>query len=122
MNLAIQDKIHKIRSRKIILAEDLALLYGVTSRLFSKAVKQHMDSLTGDGIILLTDDEYYSIRPRLQARGKSHTPWAFTKHGVITLAGILKNEKLIRMDPDFTMRHFIILYHLHTEYAVWSAH
>ena len=91
--------IHTIRSQKVILDSDLATIYGVTTKVFNQAVKRNKDRFPGDFCFQLTEDEYDSflrshfVTSKKNRGGRRYMPYAFTEHGALQAANILKSEK-----------------------------
>ena len=51
-----------VRGHKVVLARDLAELYGVTTGNLNKAVKRNIDRFPNDFMFQLTAEEYKSLR------------------------------------------------------------
>jgi hypothetical protein len=62
MNLTIiQQKIYEVRSERVMLDFDLAVLYGIETRVFNQAVKRNKDSFPEDFMFQLTAAEWRQI-------------------------------------------------------------
>ena len=126
-NLAtIQRKIYEIRGQKVILDRDLAALYQVETRVLNQAVKRNIERFPEDFMFRLTKEEVDLLSsqfvttsddafPRSQfvtLKGKGHNikylPYAFTEHGVIMLASLLRSEIAITMSVQIT-RAFVAM-------------
>ena len=92
------------RGHRVILAADLARIYGVETRVLKQAVKRHGDKFPGDFMFKLTRDEAESLsRSRSQSvilkRGQNikFLPNAFTEHGAIMAANVLNSPHAVQM-------------------------
>ena len=93
----IQSKIYEIRDYKVMLDFDLAEIYQVETRVLNQAVKRNITRFPEDFMFQLTKDELESMSSHfvmtLKAkRPKSALPFAFTEHGVVMLASVLRSE------------------------------
>ncbi len=100
-----------IRGKRVILDRDLAALYGVPTFRFNEAVKRNRNRFPGDFMFQLTRDEAASLTSQIamskSARGGRRTlPYAFTEHGTVMAANILRSPKAIQMSV-FVVRAFI---------------
>jgi hypothetical protein len=98
----IYSKIHRIRNEQVILDRDLAELYGVETRVFNQAVKRNIKRFPKDFMFLLSDDEFKNWKSQIvmsnsDKMGLRHKPNAFTEHGALMCANILKSERAIEV-------------------------
>ena len=127
---SIQQKIVEIRGQKVMLDFDFAALYEVETKVFNQAVKRNIDSFPEDFLFRLTKKEWTAMRSQFVTaseqvvkikelsvqivtasqikRNKSVTPYAFTEHGVIMLASVLKSPVARKMNIAIA-RAFIAL-------------
>ncbi|MGH7775325.1 MAG: ORF6N domain-containing protein [Candidatus Binatia bacterium] len=91
----IDSAIILVRSQRVILASDLARIYGVETRVLNQAVKRNLDKFPEDFMFRLTRSEADEIAAsRSQSvtlkRGQNvkYLPFAFTEHGAIMAANI----------------------------------
>jgi len=61
-NQIVQDKIYTIRGVQVMLDEDLALLYGVETKVFNQAVKRNIERFPEKFRFQLTENEYENLR------------------------------------------------------------
>jgi len=116
----IYDKIHEIQGRKVILDDDLARLYGVKSKIVGQIVQQYPEYFQEGAVLELSEENIKQLNlPASIAEKKNGR--LFTRQGISNLASLLKKEGVVRMDNEFAMRHFLILYHMHQDYFIWSA-
>lgn len=99
----IQQAIFLIRGEKVILASDLAKLYGVTTKRLNEQVKRNRARFPDDFMFQLTSEEAESLRrSRSQfatlKRGRNikYLPYAFTEHGAIMAANVLNSERAVQ--------------------------
>jgi len=100
-----------VRGKRVILDRDLAALYGVPTFRFNEAVKRNRNRFPEDFMFQLTRDEEASLTSQFamskSGRGGRRTlPYAFTEHGTVMAANILRSPKAIQMSV-FVVRAFI---------------
>jgi len=59
---SVASRIHRIRGQKVMLDEDLAALYGVTTKRFNEQVKRNRARFPADFMFQLTDGEHDALR------------------------------------------------------------
>lgn len=96
----ITDFILLIRGKKVMLDADLAKLYGVTTKVLNQAVKRNIDRFPPAFMFTLTSDEkeeVVTVCDHLRTLKFSHAlPTAFTEHGAIMLANVLRSKRAIQ--------------------------
>ena len=126
----VRTAIRLIRKQRVILDADLARFYGVSTKRLNEAVKRNRDRFPEDFAFQLTEREHASLRitPPIDESQKSpeeyvtnmrsqfatasnkrnirHYPYAFTEHGAIMAATILKSKQAIEMSV-FVVRAFV---------------
>ena len=100
-----------IRGKRVILDRDLAALYGVPTFRFNEAVKRNRNRFPEDFMFQLTRDEAASLTSQFamskSGRGGRRTlPYAFTEHGTVMAANILRSANAIQMSV-FVVRAFV---------------
>lgn len=118
-------KIYVIRNQKVLLDEDLATLYGVSTRVLNQAVKRNIDRFPEDFMFQLTENELIILKSqivtsRLSAAGsgwggRRKLPLAFTEQGVAMLSSVLKSQQAIAINIQI-MRVFVKMRRLISEY------
>lgn len=113
--LEVESQILEIRGQRIILDRDLAVAYGVQTRVLNQAVKRNRDRFPDDFAFQLTSAEAEEAR---RSRSRSVTlkrgenvkyrPWALTEHGAIMAASVLNSSQAVEMSL-FVVRAFIRL-------------
>ncbi len=107
----IEPLIITIRGQKVILDRDLAVLYGVPTFRFNEAVKRNRRRFPADFMFRLTAEEFGGLTSQIAmskpGRGGRRTlPNAFTEHGTVMAANILRSERAIQMSV-FVVRAFV---------------
>lgn len=93
----ILNRIHVVRGEKIMLDRDLAELYGVEARRLREQVKRNIDRFPSKFMFQLKEKEVDAMVsqnaiPSKQVLGGA-LPYAFTEHGVLMLANVLKSKQ-----------------------------
>ncbi len=117
-NRQIESLIYEIRGMKVMLDFDLAELYQVETRALNQAVKRNAERFPKDFMFQLTEHEWslmssQIVTTSIRKRPKSALPFAFTEHGVIMLAGLLRSQTAITTSITITrtfvaMRNYIM--------------
>jgi phage regulator Rha-like protein len=106
----IESKIYLIRGKKVMMDRDLAVLYGVETKVLNQAVKRNPQRFPDDFMFRLSGEE---IRDLLRSqsvtlkRGQhyKYLPYVFTENGVAMLSTVLNSEKAIQVNIQI-MRTF----------------
>jgi hypothetical protein len=111
------------RGRRGVLDADLARLYGVPTKRFNEAVRRNAARFPTDFAFQLSGPEFTAMRsqfattsaqavageggtnvdepleagPRWTRRRLDNAPWAFTEHGAVMAANILRSPKAVAM-------------------------
>ena len=91
------------RDRAVLLDVDLAPLYGVTTGALNQAVKRNLERFPGDFAFRLTTKEAMELgrlsgeSSALRYRNLRKPPVAFTEHGAIMLAMVLRSSRAMQM-------------------------
>jgi hypothetical protein len=118
----IENLIFEIRGVKVMLDYDLAAIYGVETRTLNQAVKRNIERFPEDFMFMLSDKEWKNLHANLltanmtsqivissiNKRKKSTPPYAFTEHGAVMLASVLRSPSAIQMSVMVT-RAFIAM-------------
>ncbi len=97
----ISNKIYFIRNQKVMLDRDLALLYGIQTKVLKQAVKRNISRFPDDFMFELSDAEFSNWRSQIvtsnsDKMGLRYAPMAFTEHGVLMLSSVLNSDKAIQ--------------------------
>lgn len=98
----IRSKIYEIRGQKVMLDFDIALMYGVETRVLNQAVKRNLSRFPEDFMFQLSKNEWDLMSSQIvmtspAKRPKVAIPYAFTEHGVVMLSSVLKSETAIQV-------------------------
>jgi|ERR1039457_4043075 ORF6N domain len=119
----IDNLIREIRGQKVILDSDLAALYGVPTFRFNEAIKRNKNRFPPDFMFQLSQAEFEALRSQTaisemegaanssqiamssrKHRGTAYRPYAFTEHGALQAANILRSQRAVQM--SFAAREF----------------
>ena len=116
----ITSRIKVIRLHRVILAADLAELYGVPVRRLNEQVRRNADRFPGDFAFQLTAEEWSSLKSQFATSkgrgGVRKLPWAFTEHGAIQAANVLNSPRAVQVGLA-VVRAFVALRSAHANYA-----
>jgi hypothetical protein len=108
----IEQAIILLRGEKVMLDADLAVLYGVETRVLVQAVKRHQERFPADFMFQLSRVEFDHLRSQSvtssQWGGRRYPPYAFTEQGVAMLSSVLNSPQAIQVNIEI-MRAFIRL-------------
>ena len=107
--ILVQNLIHEIRGKKVMLDFDLARLYQVETRVLNQSVKRNLKRFPPDFMFQLTTDEWENISSQFvmtSNRPRSAVPFAFTEQGVAMLSGLLHSDVAIAANIAI-MRAFV---------------
>jgi phage regulator Rha-like protein len=95
----IEQSILLIRGQKVMLDSDLADLYGVPTKALNQAVKRNKGRFPSDFMFQLTEEEKTQVVTNCDHLQKLKfspvLPYAFTEHGVVMLANVIKSKRAI---------------------------
>ena len=99
----IENRILVLRGHRVMLDRDLAELFGVETRVLNQAVSRNGDRFPDDFMFQLTLEEGKAVllsRSQIVTlkRGSNlkYRPYAFTEHGTVMLANILRSSVAVR--------------------------
>jgi len=108
----IEQRILLIRGQRVMLDADLAMLYGVPTRVLNQAVRRNLKRFPQDFMFKLTQPEknqVITICDHLKnLKYAKALPNAFTEHGAIMAASVLSTERAIQISV-FVVRAFVKL-------------
>lgn len=97
----IMNQIYYIREHKVMLDEDLAELYQVTTGNLNKAVTRNIKRFPDDFMFRLTEEEFKILlfqNGRARWGGRRQAPNVFTEQGMAMLSGILSSDRAIAVN------------------------
>ena len=92
----IQESILEIRGQKVLLDQDVALIYGVETKRINEAVKNNPEKFPEGYLIQISKDEWVGLKSKFSTSkrgGKVKPPTAFPEKGLYMLATILKSPQ-----------------------------
>jgi hypothetical protein len=120
----IESSILTVRKQRVMLAADLAAIYGVDTRRLNEQVKRNAGRFPGDFVFRLSREEYDALRsqnailadgraasrsqPVTLKRGQhaKYPPYVFTEHGALMAANVLHSKRAVQMSV-FVIRAFV---------------
>ncbi|WP_176013624.1 ORF6N domain-containing protein [Victivallis sp. Marseille-Q1083] len=108
----IRTVILSIRGENVILSQDLAVLFGVATKVFNQAVKRNAERFPEDFAFQLNQEEFVELVTNCDRfatlKHSSVAPWAFTEHGTVMAAMVLNSPLAIEMSI-YVVRAFVAL-------------
>ena len=96
-----EELIVRVRGHAVILDTDLAKLYGVETRQLNQQVKRNEKRFPEDFVFQLSMAEYNRLRSQnvtlKRGQHRKYAPYAFTEHGAIQAANVIKGEQAEQM-------------------------
>ena len=111
----IESLIKVVRGQQIMLDKDLAMLYGVETRVLNQTVKRNIERFPDDFRFELSREE--CLRSQIVISngrgGNRYSTYAFTEQGVAMLSSVLRSQTAIEvniriMRAFVSMRHFMV--------------
>jgi hypothetical protein len=110
--LVVERSIRYIRDEKVILDQDLAVLYGVETKVLLQAVRRNLARFPADFMFQLTNQEFKDLRSQIvtssQWGGRRYPPYAFSEQGVAMLSSVLNNKRAVQVNIEI-IRTFVRL-------------
>ncbi len=107
----IAHSIHFLRSQKVLLDLDLAVLYEVPTGQLNRAVKRNRSRFPSDFMFRLNKKESDILKCQFGISswgGRRGLPYAFTEQGVAMLSSVLNSERAVKVNIAI-MRAFVKL-------------
>ncbi|TAG50409.1 MAG: ORF6N domain-containing protein [Betaproteobacteria bacterium] len=117
----IASRILLLREQRVMLDADLALLYGVETRVLVQAIKRNAARFPADFMFQLSAEEFANLRSQFVISssgtgtssgtsaghgGRRYAPYAFTEQGVAMLSSVLSSERAVVINIEI-MRTFV---------------
>jgi hypothetical protein len=117
-NEQLEPLICTVRGQRVVFDADLARLYGVSTKRFNEALKRNRLRFPDDFAFQLSAVEFDDLRSQFATSssqaadsalyklkrvqfatgshgGRRYVPWAFTEHGALMAANILRSDRAI---------------------------
>ena len=120
--------VYTVRKQRVVLDSDLAQLYGVSTKGFNQTIRRNADRFPVDFIFQLTEVEFANLRSQVvtssedegkrlrsqivtletpgRGRYRKYLPLAFTEHGAIMAAMLLRSPRAVVMSV-YVVRAFV---------------
>jgi hypothetical protein len=108
----VESKIRLIRGEKVLLDEDLAVLYGVPIKRLNEQLKRNIERFPPDFAFQLEQGEADGLRSQFatlekgRGRHRKYRPYAFTEQGVAMLSSVLRSKRAVKVNIEI-MRAFV---------------
>jgi ORF6N domain len=104
-------RIYTIRKQRVVLDADMAKLYEVPTFRLNEAIKRNKERFPADFRFQLTREEVANLISQNAISSLGHgglrtLPWAFTEHGCLMAATVLRSEKAVQMSL-YLVRAFV---------------
>lgn len=113
--VAVEGLIVLVRGQRVLLGQQLAVLYEVETRVLMQAVQRNRVRFPSDFMFELTFDELDVLKSQnvisssgTRWGGVRKPPYAFTEHGVAMLSSVLRSPRAIAVNIEI-MRAFVRL-------------
>ena len=97
----IMNKILLLRGEKVMISNDLAVLYGVTTKRLNEQVKRNIKRFPKHFMFQLTEQEKDKVVANCDhlqnLKYSPYLPYVFTEHEVLQLANVLRNVKAVQV-------------------------
>ncbi len=110
-----------VRGHKVVVGMDVARLFGIEHKRLNEQVLRNGDRFDADFAFRLTSAEFNGLRSHFATSnedgargGNRYLPFAFTEHGVVMAATVLKTERAIAASKHI-VRVFVAARHAATE-------
>ncbi len=103
-----------LRSTRVMLDSDLAMLYGVEPRRLNEQVRRNAERFPADFVFQLSRAEWDSLRSQFatlktgRGQHRKYLPYAFTEHGAIMAAMVLNSVRATEVSV-YVVRAFVEL-------------
>ena len=89
-----------VQGLRVVLDEDLARLYGVTTKALKQAVKRNPRRFPGEFMVVVKDKDVAILRSQNVTSswgGSRYQRMGFTEHGALMVASVLNSDRAIAM-------------------------
>jgi hypothetical protein len=107
----IISRIVLLRGQKVLLDADLAALYGVETRRLNEQVRRNLERFPDDFMFEASEEEFGNLKSHSATSswgGRRKLPLAFTEHGAIMAATVLKSARAVEVSV-YVVRAFVRL-------------
>ena len=114
----VEDCIYVIRGQQVMLDSDIAHFFNIETKTLNQQMRRNVGRFPEDFCFQINSNEFKDLRSQnvtfeVGYGKRKYLPYAYTEHGVIALAGVLKNDVADKMSVQITrafiaMRKFIL--------------
>ncbi len=111
----VESHILTLRGQRVLLDVDLAVLYGVPTKVLLQAVRRNKERFPSDFLFQIAAQEIATLRSQIVTSksgdprgGRRYLPYAFTQEGVAMLSGVLRSARAVAVNVEI-MRAFVRL-------------
>lgn len=115
----IEECIQSIRGQQVMIDSDVAFFFGTEVKKLNQQMKRNIERFPEDFCFQLSEKELDSILRSQNVTSNTisskrrYKPYVYTEHGVLALAGVIKNEIATKMSVEIVrkfvqMRRFIM--------------
>lgn len=123
--IAVDSRILSLRGVQVLLDADLAEIYGASTKALNQAVKRNAERFPEDFRFQLKTAERDWVVTNCdhlsRLKFSPSLPWAFTEHGAIMAATVLRSSRAVEMSV-FVVRAFVRLRDLARTHAELARH
>ena len=97
----ILNRIYVLRGQKVMIDEDLAIMYAVDTKRLNEQVKRNIKRFPKDFMFTLTRKEYENLKSQFATSnwgGRRTLPKAFTEQGIAMLSGVLNSDIAVEVN------------------------
>ena len=96
-NNSLECLIYKVRETYVMLDSNVASFFNVETKYLNICMKRNINRFPDDFCLKLNSKEFKNLRLqfatfRESTKGRKYTPYMFSEHGIIALAGIIKSD------------------------------
>jgi hypothetical protein len=109
----------EIRGHRVLLAQQLAVLYGVEPKVLMQQVQRNAERFPVDFMFQLNAEEFSRLKSQFVTSNRGgirKLPYAFTEQGVAMLSSVLRSERAVAVNIEI-MRAFVKLRGMLSEHA-----
>ena len=108
----IAQSILTLRGQKVMLSQDLAMLYEVPVKALNQAVKRHRARFPADFVFQVSTKEFENLKSQFVTSSwgglRRALPYAFSEQGVAMLSSVLNSDRAVKVNIAI-MRAFVKL-------------
>lgn len=95
--------IYVVRGQRVMLDEDLAKIYSVETKVLNQAIRRNSERFPKDFMFQLSLSEFTNLKSQIVTSrwgGRRKKPFAFTEHGAVMLASVLRSKRAVQVSIE----------------------